>query len=194
MSTAKRFDPISVADYLQGELVAARKHEYVRGDVYAQAGATNAHNQISSNVQGLLFSQLRGHPCRAYNSDTKVRIRGAAGISFFYPDASVVCNSNPPDDTFQDHPVIIVEVLSPSTRRVDLEEKRDSYFQIASLDTYLLLEQSAVSAIVFQRDAKGIFQRFTYEGGDSIVPLRSIKSQLKLAEIYGDVELAKEVE
>ena len=140
MSSARKFDPISVSDYLQGEITSTRKYEYVCGEVYAQAGATNTHNQIASNTQGILFSQLRGDPCQVYNSDTKIRIRSSDGVRFFYPDTLVVCESNPPEDTFQDNPVVIVEVLSPSTRRLDLGEKRDSYLKIASVDTYVLLE------------------------------------------------------
>jgi Uma2 family endonuclease len=189
MSTARKFDPISVADYLIGERSATRKHEYVCGEVYAQAGATNAHNRIATNVVIELGQQLRGNPCQVYNSDTKIRVRGTDGTRFFYPDASVVCDSNPPDDTFQDNPVIIVEVLSPSTKRVDLGEKRASYQSISSLDTYLLLDQSAVAAIVFQRDEQGVFQRSSFAGTDSVILLGSIDSQISLADIYENVQL-----
>ena len=188
MSTARKFNPVSVDDYLHGELTSTRKHEYVCGEVYAQAGGTNTHNRIASNVQGILFGQLRGKVCRVYNSDTKVRIQLDEGTRFFYPDALVICESNPPTDTFQDHPVVIVEVLSASTRRLDLEEKRASYCLIPSLETYILLEQSEVAAIVFQKNNEGQFERKIYVGSEQVIPMLVIESQLKLSEAYEAVE------
>ena len=83
MSTTRRFDPVSVADYLAGEEAAVEKHEYVCGEVYAQAGGTNAHNRIATNATIELGSLLRGHQCRVYNSDTKIRICDDDGARFF---------------------------------------------------------------------------------------------------------------
>ncbi len=194
MSSARKFDPIGVSDYLAGEKTANRKHEYVAGNVYAMAGASNAHNRIASNVTGLLHSQLRGNPCDVFNSDTKVRIRARTGMRFFYPDAMVVCDANPADDHFQDHPVVIIEVISQSTRRIDMGEKKESYLQIPTLDTYILLEQSSAAAIVFQRDGFGQFQRKSYVGLEANVPLNSFNGELKLSEIYESVEFKEEPE
>ncbi len=70
MSTARRLSLVSVEDYLAGEETAQRRHEYVSGSVYAQASGTNAHNLVASNILGLLFSQLRGKPGKAFNSDS----------------------------------------------------------------------------------------------------------------------------
>src|SRR6266567_2592347 len=119
MSAAKKLNLISVEDYLAGELQSPIKHEYLGGVVYAMAGARNAHNLIASNTLGALFGRLRGRPCRLYNSDTKIRIRLPTHTRFYYPDVSVICRPNPPTDTFQDDPAVLVEVLSRSTRRID---------------------------------------------------------------------------
>jgi Uma2 family endonuclease len=108
MSTAARMRPTPVADYLAGESCAERKHEYVEGVVYAMMGATNTHNRISTNVIGLLHAQLRGGRCEVFNADAKVRVRLPSGTRFYYPDASVVCQPNRPEDTFNDAPVVIV--------------------------------------------------------------------------------------
>ena len=112
MTTARITEPISVENYLDGELVSPVKHEYVAGAVFAMVGARNAHNVIASNTHGLLYTALRGRPCRPCNSDTKIRIRASDHVRFYYPDVSVVCQANPLSDTFQDRPVLIVEVLS----------------------------------------------------------------------------------
>src|SRR6516162_7425823 len=112
MSTATKFHLVSVEDYLAGELDSPTKHEYLGGVVYAMAGARNAHNRIASNVLAKLDARLVGRPCQAFNSDTKIRIRMATQTRFYYPDASVVCRPNPPQDSFQDEPAAIAEVLS----------------------------------------------------------------------------------
>ena len=117
MSSAHHFQSVPVDDYLDGERLVNRKHEYVEGFVYAMAGASNAHNRIATNATGSLYSQLRGKDCQVFNSDTKIRIRFSQGTRFYYPDASVVCLPNASDESFQDAPVIILEVISASTRR-----------------------------------------------------------------------------
>jgi Uma2 family endonuclease len=119
VSTAEKWDMVSEADYLAGELVAEERHEYIAGVVYAMAGASNRHNEIAGNVFGALFSRLRGLPCKPWNPDTKVRVLMATGTRYYYPDAMVVCDSNRDSESFQDRPAVIVEVLSESTRRTD---------------------------------------------------------------------------
>ena len=126
MSTARTLNLVSVQDYLAGELISPVKHEYLGGVVYAMAGARNAHNLIATNAVGALYARLRGKPCRPFNSDTKIRIRLPTQARFYYPDVSVVCRPNPQTDSFQDEPVVLFEVLSRRTRRVDEGEKKDA--------------------------------------------------------------------
>jgi len=94
--------PIKVEEYLEGELLSEVKHEYLGGEVHAMAGAGNRHNQIATNVTGLLFAHLRGEPFRPFNSDTKVRIELANHTRFSYPDAMAVRGRNRDDDQRQD--------------------------------------------------------------------------------------------
>src|SRR5262249_50829738 len=137
----KQSDLISVEDYLEGELVSPIKHEYLDGVVYAMAGSRNVHNSIAVNSIIALGVRLRGRPCRVFNSDTKIRIRLPRRIRFYYPDASVVCRPNKREESYQDRPVVIAEVLSKSTRRIDEIEKREYYSKIPTLRVYLLIEQ-----------------------------------------------------
>ncbi len=187
MSTASSYDPISVDAYLGGERDAKRRHEYVEGVVYAMVGATNAHNRIATNGTVLLGGQLRGKPCQVFNSDTKIRVQTETGTRFYYPDVSVVCEVNPADDTFQDSPVVVVEVISESTRRTDEHEKREAYFLIASMRAYVLVEQSSAAAVVHRR-VNDRLTRETYSGNDAVVPLPEIDCELSLAELYENVE------
>lgn len=192
MSTARKFEPISVADYLAGEETAVEKHEYVCGEVYSQAGGTNTHNRIATNAIIELGSLLRGHRCKVYNSDTKIRISAEDGTRFFYPDLSIVCDSNPAGDLFQDRPIVVVEVLSPSTRRQDLGEKRENYCKLDSLQTYVMLEQDSVAAIVYQRGEAGSFERNSYVGLEQSVPLPSLGLMLSLQNVFHEVDLPNE--
>src|SRR6476659_8324557 len=99
MSTAAKLNLVSVEDYLAGELVSPIKHEYLGGVVYAMAGGRNSHTAIASNTLIALGVRLRGRKCRALNSDTKIRIRLPTHVRFYYPDVSVICRPNPPDDS-----------------------------------------------------------------------------------------------
>ncbi len=193
MSTAEKRWLISVEDYLAGELVSPVKHEYLAGVVHAMAGGSNVHNLIASNCLGALVARLRGKRCKAYNSDTKIRVRHPTHVRFYYPDASVVCQANPPADTFQDMPVVIVEVLSRSTRRIDTGEKQEAYLTIPTLSSYLLIEQDMASVVVQRRREQG-FVRETYEGLDAVIPLPEIDAELPLAEVYDGVIFQPEVE
>jgi Uma2 family endonuclease len=183
MTAAKKLGLISVDEYLAGELASPAKHEYLGGVVYAMAGATNAHNAIASNILIALGSRLRGRPCRAFNSDTKIRVRLPAHTRFYYPDVSVICRPNPPTDSFQDDPVVLVEVISGSTRRLDEGEKRDAYLTIGSLSVLLLVEQNSPAILVYRRQDQG-FVREAYEGFEAVVPLDEAGVILPLAEVY----------
>ena len=191
MTAAEQPGLISEADYLAGEITSRVKHEYLGGIVHAMAGAGNQHNRIATNVVSTLHRRLRGYPCEAFNSDTKVRVRLASQIRYYYPDASVVCRPNPPEDSFHDEPVLVVEVLSPSTRRVDMTEKQEAYFAIPSLLVYLLVEQDSALVTLYGRTPSG-FVAGVYSGLGAVVPLPEIGIDLPLGDVYERVEFAGE--
>ena len=193
MTAAKKLSLISVGDYLSGELISTVKHEYLGGFVYAMAGARNNHNTIAGNIFAGLHQRLRGRRCRPCNSDTKIRIRLPSQLRFYYPDVSVTCRPNPPTDSFQDDPILIVEVLTPKTRRIDEGEKREAYLKIPSLCVYLLVEQDAPLIVALRRHEQG-FVREVYEGLDAVIPLSEIETVLPLAEVFETVEFSPEVE
>ena len=192
MTTAKKLNLLSVADYLAGELISPVKHEYVGGVVYAMAGARNAHNIIATNIVGALYARLRDRPCRPFNSDTKIRVRLAAQVRFYYPDPSVVCRPNPQTDSFQDDPVVLFEVLSHKTRRIDEGEKKDAYLTLPSLAAYVMIEQEAAAVVVYRR-TEGGFAREVYEGLDAVLPVGEIGIALPLVEIYEGIEFTPEL-
>jgi Uma2 family endonuclease len=191
MSAAVKLQLISIEDYLAGELVSPVKHEYLGGAVYAKAGARNAHNRIKGNIFAALHVRLRGKRCEVWDSDTKVRIHLPNQIRFYYPDDSVVCDPNPPDDSYHDRPVVLFEVLSKKTRRIDEGEKKDAYLTIPSLSAYVLVEQEAPAVVVFRRTPAG-FVGEVYTGLDTVLPLAEIETSLPLSEIYESVAFTPE--
>ena len=186
MSTVRITELISVEDYLEREIESPAKHEYVAGAVFAMVGAKNSHNRIAGNAYGLLYTVLKDKPCQPCNSDTKIRVRNTDHVRFYYPDVSVVCDENSPSDSFQDRPVFIIEVLSKSTRRLDDGEKRDAYFTIPTLSHYLLLEQDAAVAVMYERNG-GRFERHEFTSLDDVIPITSLSISLALRDLYRSV-------
>lgn len=174
---------ISPNDYLASELNSTVKHEYLGGVVHAMAGARNIHNQIVGSVFLSLGTQLRGKKCQPYNSDTKTRVRLPGQLRFYYPDVQVVCDHNAPDESFQDRPVVIVEVLSDSTRRVDEGEKLDAYQTIPSLEVYLIVDSACARVVIYRRTATGFVREVRY-GLEGSIELDCIGIELPLAEVY----------
>lgn len=186
MSALRRHESISVDDYLAGELVSPVKHEYIAGRVYAMAGGSFRHSDIAINLLSALHARFRGKGCRPANSDMKVRIRQASDTRFYYPDASVVCGEVDPDSSYVENPVLVAEVLSESTRRIDEGEKREGYLSLGSLNAYLLVEQDMPLVTLWRRAAGG-FVCELYEGLESAIPLPELGCELPLREIYEGV-------
>lgn len=194
MSAAEKWHFVTVEDYLAEEEDSSVKREYRDGIVYDMAGAGNAHNEIAGNGFAAFHTQLRGKPCKPCNSDTKVRIRLITGTRFYYPDAFVVCHPNPPTDHFHDSPVVILEVTSPSTRRIDLAEKKDAYLSIPSLMVYLVAESAEPVVQVFRRSPDGDFLRELAMGMEAVIPLPEIGVSLALADLYEGIDFEAEAE
>lgn len=189
----EQLSPISVEDYLTGEQQARRKHEYVDGQIYAMVGGRYSHNLISSNILIEIGAQLKSSPCRALNSDSKVKVQTSSKTSFYYPDVSVVCGDNIRDDVFQDKPTIVVEVLSRGTRRIDEGEKRQSYLQLESLSAYIMIEQDFAAATIYQR-VDGEFQKLIQKGQDAAIELPEIGVTLSLSDVYANVQFQPELD
>ena len=181
---------ITVEDFLAGDELSAVKHEYLGGIVHLMAGATIRHNNIAGNCFDSLYSQLHGKACQPHNSDTKVRIQYADHTRLYYPDAMVVSESNPDTQHFQDRPVVVVEVLSESTRRTDLAEKRDAYLTIPTLMVLVLVEPNSPSVTLHRRKPHGGFEIECHSGVDAILPFPEIDAALPLAELYERIAFA----
>ncbi|MGX9728795.1 MAG: Uma2 family endonuclease [Candidatus Electronema sp. VV] len=139
---------ISEKEYLEGELLSDAKHEFIDGAVYAMAGASADHGRIAGNLFAAFLRHLqeRKSPCEPFQADMKVK----AGKKFFYPDVLVSCEQEE-NDYYRNAPLLIVEVVSPSTRKTDNTVKRLTYQNLPSLKEYVLIEQDFVDVEVCRR-------------------------------------------
>jgi Uma2 family endonuclease len=184
MQSAVNF--LTVEEYFQLEQTSEIRHEYVEGEVFAMAGASEEHNLITGNIYSLLRSHLRGTPCRTFASDMKLKVKVQKVDIFYYPDVLVTCDPNDNQRFFKTHPNLIVEVLSNSTKTTDKREKRINYQNIESLQEYVLISQDEVKVEVYRQDIQGNFLMQTLDKYDEL-RLNSIDLTLTMTEIYEDV-------
>jgi len=174
----------TAADYLAWEAEQTDKHEYFAGDVFAMAGAGDAHVTISLNVAAALHAHLRGKPCRTYIADMKVRLAIAGKPVFYYPDMVAVCDPTDREPYFIAAPCLIVEVLSESTERIDRREKFLSYQTLPSLQAYWLVAQDASRVEVFRRCHDWQPEYFT--SGE--IPVDCLEHSITVEAIHRDIE------
>ena len=185
MQTAHKTDYVSVEDYLLSERTSAVRHEYLGGLVYAMAGETRAHNQITGNLYFSIRQHLSGKPCQLYMSDIRVNFDLRGDEYYYYPDLVVTCDKRDTHKRFVQHPKLIIEVLSESTERVDKREKFFAYTSIKSLEEYVLVAQDTKDVTVSRR-ADG-WKAVTFSGAKAKVLLKSLKLSLPIASIYQGV-------
>ena len=175
---------LSVEDYLSFEEASQERHEFIDGVVYAMVGTTLGHNGLALAIAFALRSQLKA-PRRAYMSDIKLRIETRGATIFYYPDVMVSCSKRDPKSRWIDDPSLLVEVLSPSTERVDRIERLMAYRQIPSLQDYLLVAQDQTRIEVFSRGAD--WKPRVY-GPSDLIEIPGLGVTLELDAIYAEAE------
>ena len=181
MSTKAKINLLSEEDYLQGELQSDVRHEYLQGSVYAMVGTSKRHNLISLALAAALRTQLRSSSCKVFMSDVKVKIKDI----FFYPDLLVSCSDNKLSPYYETDPVVVIEVLSPSTEDKDRFYKRLIYQRLESLREYVLVEQDNMQIDIYRHETDG-WTLERYEIGDTVA-FESMGFTIPIEEIYADV-------
>jgi Uma2 family endonuclease len=189
MSAVAKLDlKMTPEEYFLWEQTQTERHEYFAGEVFAQAGGSRSHSLIGTNIVGAIGYYLRGKPCQAHSSDMRVLVE-ATGYQA-YPDVSVVC---PPiegdNDYIISNPVLLIEVLSPSTADFDRGGKFGHYRQIPSLKEYLIFFQDEARVEQHTRTNDGLWLLREVAGIDKSLQLVSIGMTLELSEAYYKVEL-----
>lgn len=176
-------------EYLWLERKSEYKSEYVDGQIYAHAGASEPHNLIVAQTIAEFSSQLKGKPCRVYPSDIRVWLESIN--SYVYPDVTVLCGEPDFYDDRKDtilNPQIIVEVMSPSSESYDRTTKSEGYRSLASLTTYILIAQDKPLIEVFERQEDERWLLSSAKGLEASVDLSHIGCTLKLADVYAFVK------
>jgi Uma2 family endonuclease len=174
---------MSLDEFLTWERQQPERHEYAHGVVTMMTGGSLDHSTIASNLWTALRDQLRGSACRAFRGDAKV----IANNSLRYPDLSVTCTLVHGNDDIVLEPVLVIEVISPSTEREDRGRKKFDYFATLSIQQYAIVEQDERRIDLYTR-ASNCWTDQVIEGG-AVLKLSSIGVEVSLDAIYEDTEL-----
>ncbi len=180
-STAEKL--MSLDEFLAWEREEPDRHEFDGFAIIAMTGASIAHVKITMNIAFALRQRLRGTGCRPLSSDAKV----IAGDSVRYPDVAVTCKPMADRDDIVAEPVLIFEVLSSSTERVDRGRKKFEYFATPSIRQYAIVEQDERRVDLYTRAEAGWTNEVVT--GDTTLTLSSIGVELSLDTVYEDTEL-----
>ena len=176
----------TVDEFLAWEERQAERYELVGGVLRLMSGGTANHDLVAMNLARCLGNALAGRPCFVHGSNLKVRSPEGASM---YPDVFVRCGSNRGEAQVVDDPVLVVEVLSPSTQRDDLTLKRWAYQAIPTLQAILLVSAQAAAIELAEREPDGSWRSRHYRGLDATVPLAALGIELPAAEVYMGVDL-----
>jgi Uma2 family endonuclease len=188
---AERLHTFSFEDYTEIAERSPTRVEFWEGTILDMSGGSPRHSAICANIIGILAAQLRGEPCRVF--DSNLRVRSLPGNRATYADVTVVCGElelDPADKTRQTvlNPALVFEVLSPTTQGDDRGPKLDCYKLIAGLRAVVLVAQDAVAMTVHERRADGSWTESNHHEG--AVALAPISCTLPLAEVYEQLPAA----
>jgi Uma2 family endonuclease len=185
---------MTVDEYLKFEEASDVRHEYVDGQVFDMTGATQAHNMICGNLFARLHGHLQGTGCRAFHADMKVHVKAAN--SLYYPDILVTCEAVKATSVLIEHPVLIIEVLSSSTKHIDRREKLVNYRKIESVREYILVHQNKMLVEVFRRNSDGTWLPSQLTKFESLLLQSMPDKELTIAvqDIYAGLDLPSRVQ
>lgn len=176
---------VPLADYLMQEDGNTVRHEYHAGVVTMMAGGTAEHARAIANFSRELGISAKGCDCGVYSGDLSIWI--APAETSIYPDLSLFCSPlifHQGSRRLATNPVLVVEVLSPSTRDYDLSAKFLLYQQLERLGEYICLEPSRVEVHYWAKEADGQWRRERFADLADEIPVRALGKSLKLSEIY----------
>lgn len=175
-------------EYISAERKATLKSEYLSGEIVAKSGASNKHNLITMNTVSGLYNQLVDYAWRVFASDMRVGID--SGDSYLYPDVSVVCDRPRFEDDVLDtllNPIIVIEVLPPSTEAYDRGEKAERYKKLDSLKEYILISQDRHNVEHYTVE-EGIWSEKELNDLNDTLRLTSVEAELPLQQLYRFIE------
>lgn len=182
---------LSLAEYKNLESETDTRHEYYNGKIIAMAGGTGRHSILCSNINFEIQFGLKnkGSKCRGLNSEMKLSIEQAN--TYLYPDAMVVCGPlqwGGIDPHAITNPILIVEVLSPSSTQRDRSQKFNLYKTLVSFREYVLIAQAEPQVeVYFKKDPYQLWQKTVYNSLEDKVKFQSLGLSIPMADLYRDV-------
>ncbi|MEK6288958.1 MAG: Uma2 family endonuclease [Acidobacteriota bacterium] len=179
-------------EYLALERSSETKHEYFNGEIFAMGGASPQHVGIVTNLVVELGSQLKQGSCRVFSADLRVNV-DPTGL-YTYPDVVVVCEPPEFSDQQKDtllNPVLIIEVLSDSTKDYDRGGKFEQYRTIESFAEYLLIAQDRPHVEHYVRQLDRSWVLYETNSLDDTIRLKSVPCSLPLSEIYDKIDFPR---
>lgn len=183
MASAQTVENISLAEYLEGEKHSEIRHEFVNGQVFAMAGASKRHNRLCGNLYREFTSSLSKTDCDVFMESVKVR---ADEVTIYYPDIVVTCEESN-DDYVVYQPILIVEVISPSSERTDRYEKLQVYKRMPGLQEYAIVWQEEMMIEIHRRIDAENWAAERYVSPSAMIKFDSVNAEISLAEIYQNV-------
>ncbi|MGB4058861.1 MAG: Uma2 family endonuclease [Burkholderiaceae bacterium] len=178
--------PFSADDFLAWDANQIERHEFVDGEVFAMAGGEDRHASVSGNLFASLHSHLKGSRCRVYMNDVKLQV--AAANAFFYPDVFVTCSERDAANRLvKQEPLLVVEVLSPSTAAYDRGDKFASYRLCPTLAEYAVIDIDRRAVDLFRKNTEGLWVLHPLVGNATLT-LTSVDHALALGELFADLE------
>jgi len=191
---APKYNYVSPEQYLELEGSSVTKHEYYDGEIFAMAGASNAHNDIAYNINRIIAPFLQGKGCKLYGSDFRVHV--PEHLLFTYPDFSIVCGKAETSEVYTDNltnPAVIVEILSASTRDYDRGTKFTFYRSIKTLKEYILIDSLSINVEIFTKQPNNSWNLKEYKQFSDRFLISSINFQICLQDIYDDVRFEESI-
>ncbi len=183
---AERARPMTVEEFLDFAECREERYEFIDGEVYEMSNTRFHHNIICHNIGFLLGNALVSRNCQVLGTGQGVKI---SDTRVLVPDASVVCGEPhlEGDTRLLLNPDLVVEITSPSTASFDRGFKRECYFEVPSIQAYLIVEQERPLVELHTRGRTG-WQIRSSTGMDDDAPLDALDCRLPLREIYANVE------
>jgi Uma2 family endonuclease len=170
--------PMTLEEFLAWEEQQELRWEFDGFEPVGMTGGTSEHSAVQRNLIFSLTGRLRGKPCQPYTSDLKIFAAG----SIRYPDVFVVCSPVPRGTLVVTDPVVVFEVLSPSTASTDIVVKNEEYRDTPSIQRYVMLAQDRQFATVFERIGDDWVGHIV--SGGAILAMPEIGIEVRLAELY----------
>lgn len=184
---------LTFEEYLALEETAELRSEFYYGELFAMAGGTLNHNLVVQNIASIIRNQikLKGKPCKTFTENVKLEL--IRNSYYVYPDMMLTCQAlDLQSKWIIQHPILVAEVLSNTTKGYDESTKKDHYLRLSSLNYYLLIEQNSLHLKLYTRSEKGwLYQDF--ENAEDWITLPELETSFQVKAVYEDVEFETQI-